>query len=192
MKALEAAPQQRPRRSGRAKHKFEVIECGGCAPPVLASPLPLTAQIEPFAKIAHELPPLFERHWQELALNKDTIELQPDWQRYYGMDFLGVLKVMTARSGDMLVGYIFNLITTHLHYRTTLCAEIEMFWLDPSYRGGTFALRWFKDNEAELKRLGVKLVSVGVKNHYLSGRVGSIFRRMGYKPVETIWGKAWP
>ena len=149
----------------------------------------LVFALEPFQKIAHELSPLFLRHWNELAVDRDRVPLDPDWDRYYDLATVGVLQVMTARCGGVLVGYIFNLIGPHLHYRSTRHVEIDMFWLDPAYRGGLFALRWFRANEAEMKRLGAKKIHARVKNHYMAGRVGSIFRRMGYSPVETNFGK---
>lgn len=150
----------------------------------------LSAQVEPFSRIAVELPPLFQRHWEELALNRDTILLDPDWDRMFMLEAQGMLHVTTARlSEGALVGYIFNIIGKHLHYRGTVFADIDMFWLDPAYRGGWFAIRWFRENQKLLDRLGVKKQHVSIKNHYLSGRVGSIFRRLGYSPIETVWAR---
>lgn len=150
----------------------------------------LTFQVEPFFAIARELPPLFLRHWEELATDKQAIPLEPDWDKYMLLWAQGHLVVMTMRAGDALIGYIFNLIGPHLHYRSMLHAEIEMFWLDPIYRGTSRTMRWFKANDDMLREIGVKRVMVAVKNHFLAGRVGSIFRRLGYLPVETNWSRA--
>jgi hypothetical protein len=172
----------------------------------------LTFQVEKFHEIARELPPLFERHYREIALDQDSIPLDPDWDRYLQMSLAGMLHVMTVRgkgvikdiSGQQtrpnnekppsyeagaLCGYIFKLVGPHLHYRSTLFANLEMFWLDPAYRGGSFALRWFKANAGMLRDLGVKKVTVETKNGYMDGRVGLIFKRLGYKPIETVWAR---
>jgi GNAT superfamily N-acetyltransferase len=149
----------------------------------------LTAQQERFSAIAKELPPLFERHWLELGSNRDTIKLDPDWDRYLAMDAAGLLVVTTARVAGVLVGYIFNIVGPHLHYRSTAHAELEMFWLDPAWRGLWFSLRWFRGNDDMLRELGVKRVHVAVKNGYKDGRVGVIFKRLGYLPVETVYSK---
>jgi hypothetical protein len=135
-----------------------------------------------------ELPPLFWRHYEEL---KDTpaIYPDPDWGRYMAMDEMGTLKILTARCGGVLVGYIFSTIYPHIHNQTEINADIIRFWLDPIFRGGWFPYRWFKENDAMLRGLGAKRVSVPVKNHFLDGRVGSIFRRLGYKPIETVWSR---
>ena len=154
----------------------------------------LLQQVEPFAAIARDLPPLFERHWQELGTRKDEIPLDPDWDRYFALAQVGTLRVRTARVDGVLAGYIFNMVGPHLHYRSTLHAEIEMFWLDTAYRGigvvgmnHWFVMDWFRDNDADLKALGVKRISVAVKNGYKDGRVGLVFQRLGYSARETVF-----
>lgn len=198
MKPLEKLPRQRPKRSGRAQ--LELVRSGvspardganqGSPESTSAIARPdLTSQVEKFHEIARELPPLFEQHYREIALDQERIPLDPDWDRYLMLSLQGMLLVRTARYGDTLVGYIFNLFGPHLHYRSTPHAEIEMFWLDPAYRGSGFVLRWFRENEAMLRELGVKKVGGTTKNGYKDGRVGLIFKRLGYTPVETVWSK---
>src|SRR5258708_3980238 len=41
---------------------------------------------ERFGYFAHELPPLFMRHWKEIALNQDEVPLDPNWDRYFEYD----------------------------------------------------------------------------------------------------------
>lgn len=190
-----AALPQRPKHSGRGTHKLELVRSGDPSngsldptPPSTARP-DLHFQVEPFHAIARELPPLFLRHWEELAVNKDAVPLDPDWDRFFLLAAEGKLAVMTMRAGDALVGYIFNLVGPHLHYRGTLHAQIDMFWLDPSYRGTWTTMRWFRANDDMLRGLGGKRVLVGVKNHFMAGRSGSIFRRLGYRPTDTVWAK---
>lgn len=191
-------PLQRPRRSGRATLELVRPDISPARDGVnqesphdtSATVRPdLTSQVEKFHEIARELPPLFERHYREIALDRDSIPLDPDWDRYFMLALNGLLVVRTARFDKALVGYIFNLVGPHLHYCSTPHAEIEMFWLDPAYRGSSFAIRWFRDNEATLKELSVKRVGVAVKNGYKDGRVGLIFKRLGYRPIETVWAK---
>lgn len=185
---MRAAPAKilplRPRRSVPAKPEPPFV--GGDDLPRQHK---LTAQIERFAVIAHELPPLFLRHWQEIGTDHRSVPLDPDWERYMALDASGNLIVFTARIGQTLAGYIFNIVGPHLHYRSTPHAEIEMFWLDPVYRGGFFPVRWFRGNDTMLRELGVMRVHVAVKNHFMAGRAGSIFRRLGYLPKETVWMK---
>jgi hypothetical protein len=191
-------PRRRPKASGRAK--LELVRAGSplawgganqVSPDSNSTNVrpDLTFQVERFGAIARELPPLFERHYREIARDQDQIPLDPDWDRYFQLDLTGWLVVTTARAGKDLVGYIFNLAGGHLHYRSTPHAAIEMFWLDPAYRGGSFALKWFRANETTLKKIGVKKIAVATKNGYKGGRVGLIFKRLGYLPIETTWAK---
>lgn len=205
--AKKSRPSQR--QSVLASHKLKLVRSGGVdkgadasgpepstLPGSLARP-GLVQQVEPFAAIARDLPPLFERHWQELGTRKDEIPLDPDWDRYFALAQVGTLRVRTARVDGVLAGYIFNMIGPHLHYRSTLHAEIEMFWLDTAYRGigvvgmnHWFVMDWFGDNDEDLRKLGVKRISVAVKNGYKDGRVGLVFKRLGYEEIETNWSKS--
>ncbi len=185
---------RRPRRSGRGKPNLELVRSdaprgrhAATVPPKGDVRPNLSFQAEAFWQIADELPPLFARHWKELG--ERDIPLDPDWNRMFLSEAQGQLKVTTARCGDVLVGYIFNLIGGHPHSRSTLYSRIDNFWLDPAYRGGLAVLRWLRMNEAMLDDLGVKKRYIGIANDYMAGRVGNLFRRLGYKPVETTWSR---
>jgi len=204
--AKKSRPSQKPLARGLPSLKLvrtDRVVKGADASGPEPSPLPgssvgpgLSQQVEPFTAIARDLPPLFERHWQELGTHKDQIPLDPDWDRYFLLAQTGTLRVRTARVDGVLAGYIFNLVGPGLHYRSTLHAEIEMFWLDPVYRGmgvvgmnHWFVSDWFRDNDEDLRALGVKRISVAVKNGYRDGRVAVVFKRLGYLPIETVMSK---
>ena len=144
----------------------------------------LTFQVERFADIATELPPLFERHHKELFDLSHIAALEPDWPQYFALDAVGRLRIMTARYGDVLAGYIINVIGNHIMSRNFLFSCIEKFYLDIPYRGSGFAKKWFDANDADLKSIGVKAVCVAEK---LGTHAGILFKRMGYKPIETVW-----
>ncbi len=195
---MPSAPalEKTPRTSGRVTLRLpsrpnKAGESSGAAV-THPSAAPLTVGFESWYVISHELPPLFERHWREIGVDHDRIPLAPNWDQYHMLAATDVLRMFTARSNGVLVGYISNLVGPHLHYATTLHAELEMFWLDPAYRAaenGWFALRWFRENERFLKSLGVKRIAVAEKLHFKAGRVGVLFRRLGYAPIERNWSK---
>lgn len=148
--------------------------------------------IEPFYAIARELLPLFRKHWRELAVHKDVVPLDPNWDLMMQQSVHGVLHVLTVRADDVLVGYIFTIVSPHTHYKSTLHALIDMFWLDPKYRKGWLGMRMFRENEKHLQKLGVVRVIVSEKLHWLSGRdrrVRVIFRRLGLKAFEVVYTK---
>ena len=161
--------------------------------PLPQKPLPLSGPAAPefgwerFHAIAHELPPLFREHWAELALNRDVIPLAPDWDRYYAMDVEGVLRVLTIRvPSGQLVGYVFLLVTTPLHYKSTLFGSVDMFWMDPVYRQGWTGVRLFKRLIADARTMGVVHLSLHTKIHFMDNRVSKLLHRLGFKAIETV------
>lgn len=151
----------------------------------------MTFQWEKFSAIARELPPLFKLHWNELALNKEEIPLEPDWGRYFQYETLGILYILTVRSDGVLVGYAFSLVGPHLHYASTLWGQTEMFWLQPAFRRGLTGVHMLREVEGGMRQLGVKVHHFPIKLHFLSerGTIGRLFERLGYKPIETVYGK---
>lgn len=107
------------------------------------------------------------------------------------MDMAGVLRCLTARSRDgALVGYHFVLVFPHLHYATTLWAQSDIFWLDPVYRRGWWGVRLLGIVRDRLKEAGVKVHYVNIKLHFEAdrGTLERVIRRLGYKPIEMIYG----
>jgi len=151
----------------------------------------LTYQWERFSGIARELPPLFKRHWREIALNQDRVHLDPNWDQYYALDLAGTLRCLTVRSNGVLVGYVFMFVFPHLHYASTLWAASDIFWLDPAYRQGLAGFRMLRLTEKGLKELGVRVLHFNAKLHFEASRgtIGKLLERMGYKPVETVYSK---
>ena len=59
--------------------------------------------VERLSDVFNEIQPLLENHWQEIALHKDSIELNVNWPAYERMDEDGRLHICTAREGTKLV-----------------------------------------------------------------------------------------
>jgi len=149
-------------------------------------------QVEPFYVIARELPPLFKKHWRELGRDRDEVILDPNWDQFMADSIAGRLQVLTARAGTELVGYIFYFVGPHLHYKSTLHAHVDMYWLDPQYRHGWTGLRMFRAYDDELKRLGV-VRSYLAENLSFKGKHGRrmrvILKRFGYRPCDVMYRK---
>jgi GNAT superfamily N-acetyltransferase len=147
----------------------------------------ITLQVEHFHTIASEMPRLFEAHGRE----RDEI-VDPDWQAFFSLALDGTLRILTARDNGVLIGYVFNLVRTHLHIKSKLHCFVDGFYIDPAYRGGALFLRMMRRNDDLLKEWGVKRCYIGVD----VGRVGRpstkgirVFERLGYKAVETFMRK---
>ena len=146
----------------------------------------LTAQIEPFMAGVEELKPLLPLHWEELALNKDKVPLDPQWGEYARRDAAGMILYVTLREAGALKGYFIGFIAPGLHYATCLTLTMDIYWTHPDIRGGTAAVRLFRTVEREAMRRGVHRIFYGSKNHKDSSR---LFTALGCEAVETYHSK---
>lgn len=148
-------------------------------------------QWERLGPIARELPPLFKQHYQELATHRDIVPLDPDWDKYYALDFDGNLRILTVRDHGMLVGYLFLIVGPGLHYSTTLQATVDMYWLDPLYRAGWLGVKMIKESERYCRELKVTRLFNTEKQHFARDRggIGVIFKRLGYEVQDIVWVK---
>ena len=148
---------------------------------------PLSFQVERFADMMAELPPLIYRHWREIALNQDAIKLDPDWEKYLALERAGCLFVATVRDGGALQGYWISFVYPHLHYKNSLQSFYDVYYVDPAHRGGRTALRFFRFVEAELKARGVQKLHTMVKLH--RNRASRLWEKLGYTAVEVVYTK---
>lgn len=144
----------------------------------------ITAQVESLTAMLEELKPLFPTHWEDLALNKDSVPLDPNYDIYLRRDALGEALLVTLREDAALIGYFVGFITPGLHYRTCLTGVMDIYYILPEKRGGTKALRMFRCVLKEMKRRGVQRVFMGSKLHKDTGR---LFESLGMAPVETYY-----
>jgi len=147
----------------------------------------LSLAVEAFGQVIEEAKPLLSRHWEEIALDQDRVPLDPDWARYASLEAMGALSVVTMRERGRLVGYSCMVVQPGLHYRSTLEARMDIFWLAPEVRGRMGGLRLFRAVEKELQRRGVKRIYAGSKLHK---DVSVLFQKLGYMPVER-WFSKW-
>jgi len=147
----------------------------------------ITYQYENFTVgLMNEIEPLLHEHWRELALEQGSIILEPDWDAYWNAKRLDHLCVITARRGDLLVGYYVGFIKPHLHYRSSLTAYNDIYWLHPDYRQGMTGVRFLKFIEKFLQDLGVQRIIMNTKAHMDKS---VIFERLGYRPSDIVYTK---
>ena len=147
----------------------------------------LSLAVEQFSQVIEEAKPLLYRHWEEIALDRDRVPLEPDWARYASLEAMGALSVVTMRQNGRLVGYTCMVVQPGLHYRSCLEARMDIFWLAPECRGRMGGVRLFRAVEKELSRRGVKRIYAGSKLHK---DVSVLFEKLGYMPVER-WFSKW-
>lgn len=147
----------------------------------------LTAQPEDFMPFLEEVKPLLERHWEELALNKDKVPLSPQYDVYIQRDALGQILLVTLRESGQLAGYFVGFVAPGLHYSTCLTLIMDIFWLAPEHRGKMGGLKLFRAVEREAKRRGVQRMFVGSKVHKDASK---LFEAMRYDKCEVYY-TAW-
>ena len=134
----------------------------------------------------HELPVIFYEHWKEIALDKKVIPLDPDWNRYATMDSQGYLHMMTVRDDGILIGYYLAIVMSHLHYKSSMTAWSDIFYLHPDYRFGWTGYKLFVHTESMLKKLGVQKSYVMTKAHL---PINMLMKRLKYRLIERTFTK---
>ena len=141
---------------------------------------------ESYSDVIDEIKPLLDLHYEEIAGDKDVIKLNPDYNAYKIMDQRGMLKIVTARNGNELVGYCICLVRPHLHYLDSMTATNDIFYIKKEYRLGMTGVKLFKKTEDIMKQYGVQRIIMNVKR---INDVGTIFERLGYKETERVYTK---
>lgn len=146
----------------------------------------MTVQMEAFRPFLEEVKPLFPRHWEELALNKEHVPLDPQYDVYLARDARGEVLAVTVRDNGKLVGYFVGFVAPGLHYRTCLTLTMDIFWVAPEHRGKHAGAMLFTEVERIAKSRGVKRIFVGSKLHK---DVSWLFEKLRYEPCEMYFTK---
>lgn len=142
--------------------------------------------LENLAKVRREIEPLLEEHWKEIALNKETIKLNPDWRAYAELDRINALRIYTARKEGKLMGYFVILVSRSLHYKDHLFANNDIVFLTKSARRGLTGLKLVKFAVESLQAEGVTKLHVNTKTHQ---PFDPIMERLGFEEIETVFSK---
>jgi GNAT superfamily N-acetyltransferase len=137
--------------------------------------------------LIEEIKPLIQLHYDEIALNKEFIPLDPDWDTYAAIAAQGRLLIVTARNEQHeLIGYAVFFINQHVHYKSTRMASNDILYLLPEYRRGSTGIRLLKDSETACRARGVDKMLWHIK---FAKDFRNILYRMGYVDEDAIVGK---
>lgn len=146
-------------------------------------------QAEERAKdLVDEIKPLIAKHWEEIALFKDQIKLNPDFDKYIELDEQDMLHIVTARREEdlKLIGYFISVVQTNIHYKDHLFATNDILFIDPEYRGKLAGVKLFKYAEKKLKEKGVSIISIHMKTHMPFDK---LLERLKYEKQEYNYMK---
>jgi GNAT superfamily N-acetyltransferase len=145
-----------------------------------------TYQEEQWRDIVNEMKVLWPAHWEEIAINRDSIKLAPDYKSYETFADNGSLHIVTARAAGQIVGYHISIVRPHLHYVNDLHGFTDVYYIMPEHRQGWVGVKLFKTVERTLKARGVKKIFTGTKLHLDMGR---LFERLGFHETERLYTK---
>jgi len=129
---------------------------------------------------------LTKMHFEEIAANKDVIKLNADMASYEEAEENHNLHIVTCRIDGVLVGYHLSFIRPHLHYKDSLTAYTDLFFIHPSYRRGRIGVNLFKYAEKTLWQRGVQRIYMPTK---LKLDVGALFEHLGFDAIERVYTK---
>jgi GNAT superfamily N-acetyltransferase len=139
----------------------------------------VTYAVEPWQEFKRESLVLWPRHWEEVALDRDKIKLNVDYDQYENIDAIGALHVVVARSSGRIVGYWLGVVRPHLHYADSLSAFTDVYYVDPEFRKGRVGINLFKYAEKTLRARGTKV--------HLD--MSKVFEHLGYRKTEILFTK---
>ena len=143
-------------------------------------------QQEFFSDCYDEAKELLNMHYEEIALNKDFIKLNPSIEQYEDAEKHGILKIFTARDEGKIVGYFAVLVTRSLHYQDHLYATNDVIFLHPDHRKGFTASKLIKFSIECLVQDSVSVLFINTKIHK---PFDLLLQRLGFKHVENVYSK---
>jgi len=142
------------------------------------------ADCDPFAFV-EELEKLFPLNYEELCVTKD-FPLAPDYDAYKRLAQAEMLRCITVRADEEVIGYAIFIIQPHLHYRTCKTAFEDIYFIRKEYRKGKIGIRLFQYAEQVLRGIGVQRIIMHTKVHLDHSR---LFEYLGYKWTDKLFTK---
>lgn len=145
----------------------------------------ITYQQESLYDVIDDVGPLLQMHYQELTLHKQSVKLEPMWERYTLLEAMGGFVIYTARAGDALIGYSAFFVNAHMHYAELTVAVNDVLFLHPDHRTGRTGVRLIRFCEQELAERAGKITW----HAKYSNELAEILERMGYMREEIVLSK---
>ena len=155
-----------------------------------------TVTYEPvkLSEIKNTVWPLLLKHWDEIALNKNKVPLDPDWDYYFQLENAGAFQAIGALDENgTIVGYSSYFMQRNPHYKSLCMAIGDIFYLDPAYRKGWAGVGLLSAAEKHLyqvfreQRDEASLYVVHKEKVHFP--IGSVLTRLRYKLIEHYYAK---
>lgn len=115
-----------------------------------------------------------------------SADFGPDVGMYKSMEDAGILRCITVRFNEELVGYCVNILQESRHNPGTLAAFVDCVYVKPEHRANA-GKRLLVESDKYLARIGVERVLHQVMT---GGKdFGPVLERMGYKQHAVTYCK---
>lgn len=147
----------------------------------------ITFQLESWSDYFRDCQDLWVEHYNEIALDKERMEMRPDIEAYQRLEATGQLQILTARDSGIMVGYLLTVIRPHMHYAGVLCGFEDSYFLSKDHRRGMVGVKLIREGIKQMKFAGVKKCFFMTKAFLDMGR---IFERLGFSKSDIVYA-AW-
>jgi GNAT superfamily N-acetyltransferase len=147
----------------------------------------ITFARESYADLIDDIEPMLAEHHAELALYRDEIPLDPEFEAYHRADRLGLMRFYAARRVGVLIGYaIFSMLERHHHYAHRWAIN-DILWIDPEHRNLGVGNGLFDVFEADLRGGGPIVIHIETKE--MAPALAALCLARGYGPVGMSYSK---
>lgn len=137
------------------------------------------------ADILDELTPVLAESWRAIQDGYPRSKLKPDVAMYLELDKAGVLRILTMRVDDILVGFMLLLTMTHPHRMDDAIATVDTLFIMPAHRSSGAATRFLIFAEQWLRERNTYSLTISARDAHFS----RYLQISGYPSVETIHEK---
>ena len=146
----------------------------------------ISYQQEFLCTVVKDIEPLLKEDWDEIEHQKTKRVLNPDWDVYTNLEALGILKIFTARSSGVLVGYVSCFLLPDIHSKGVVSANFEIIFVTKEFRKGSVGIRLLQFAEACVQEDGADFCYATTTNRNSASK---LMERLGYTAIETKFEK---
>lgn len=144
--------------------------------------------VEDVRSVEPDIGPLAAKHWSEVeGGSKQSLAVMFD--RYAQYAAAGKLAVVTARSADVLLGYLVLFFDRNPKAGDALVSYEDAFYVDPEARKLGVGQQLLTFAEHVAKTLGAKSLTMVSRHHTGGPDLTLWYRRCGYKPHAVTFVK---
>lgn len=127
---------------------------------------------------------LCQDHFYEIGESHQVKPFDVDWTTLTTLLEAGIMSVLIARKGGVIVGYYMNIITRDLLSSTITAKELAIYVV-PEHRRGKLFLCLVKETEQLLKSKGVSEQHIT----FIHGHNDKLPLKLGFTPLEITYKK---